>query len=65
MISAEELSHFLDLLPDAYLEGVDTYDLVNYLYDHNNNDLAQRIWKRIQFKWRYRKRYLAMAWHLR
>ena len=65
VISAEELSHFLDLLPDAYLEGVDTYDLVNYLYDHNNNDLAQRIWKRIQFKWRYRKRYLAMAWHLR
>jgi hypothetical protein len=64
-LSPEELSAFLDLLPDAYLGGVDTYDLLNYLLDHNNKDLAQRIWKRMQFKWRYRKRYLTMEWHLR
>jgi hypothetical protein len=64
-LSPEELSTFLDLLPDAYLGGVDTYDLLDYLLDHNHKDLAQRIWRRVQFKWRYRKRYLSMAWHLR
>jgi hypothetical protein len=64
-LSPEELGAFLDLLPDAYLGGVDTYDLLDYLLDHNHKDLAQRIWKRVQFKWRYRKRYLSMAWHLR
>jgi hypothetical protein len=65
VLSPEELSTFLDLLPDAYLGGVDTYDLLDYLLDHNHKDLAQRIWRRVQFKWRYRKRYLSMAWHLR
>ena len=64
-LSPEELSTFLDLLPDAYLGGVDTYDLLDYLLDHNHKYLAQRIWRRVQFKWRYRKRYLSMAWHLR
>jgi hypothetical protein len=64
-LSPDELSTFLDLLPDAYLGGVDTYDLLDYLLDHNHKDLAQRIWKRVQFKWRYRKRYLSMAWLLR
>ena len=64
-LSPEDLSTFLDLLPDAYLGGVDTYDLLDYLLDHNHKDLAQRIWRRVQFKWRYRKRYLSMAWHLR
>jgi hypothetical protein len=64
-LSPEELSAFLDLLPDAYIGEVDTYDLLDYLLDHQKKDLAQRIWKRVRFKWRYRKRYLALAWHLR
>jgi hypothetical protein len=64
-LSPEELSAFLDLLPDAYLGGVDTYDLIDYLIESGNTALAQRIWKQVQFKWRHRKRYLAMAWHLR
>jgi hypothetical protein len=64
-LSPEELSTFLDLLPDAYLGEVDTYDLLDYLLNHNHKDLAQRIWRRVQFKWRYRKHYLSMAWHLR
>ena len=64
-LSLDELSAFLDLLPNAYLGGVDTYDLIDYLIESRNTALAQRIWKRVQFKWRYRKRYLAIAWHLR
>jgi hypothetical protein len=64
-LTPEELSAFVGLLPDAYLGGVDTYDLIDHLIESKNIDLAQRIWKRVQFKWRYRKRYLAMTWHLR
>jgi hypothetical protein len=63
-LSPEELSAFLDLLPVSYLGGFDTYDLIDYLIESKNTALAQRIWKQVQFKWRYRKRYLAMAWHL-
>jgi hypothetical protein len=63
-LSPEELSAFLDYLPDSYLGGFDTYDLIDYLIESKNTALAQRIWKQVQFKWRYRKRYLAMAWHL-
>lgn len=63
-LSPAELSAFLDLLPDSYLGGFDTYDLIDYLIESKNTALAQRIWKQVQFKWRYRKRYLAMAWHL-
>ena len=61
VLNPKELAEFLQLLPDAYLGGVDTYDLLDYLLDRQNKDLAQRVWKRVQFKWRYRKRYLAMA----
>ena len=63
-LSPEELSAFLDLLPVSYLGGFDTYDLIDYLIESKNTALAQRIWKQVQFKWRYRKRYLAMVWHL-
>ena len=63
-LSPEELSAFLDLLPVSYLGGFDTYDLIDYLIESKNTALAQRIWKQVQFKWRYRKRYIAMAWHL-
>ncbi len=63
-LSPEELSAFLDLLPVSYLGGFDTYDLIDYLIESKNTALAQRIWKQVQFKWRYRKRYIAIAWHL-
>jgi hypothetical protein len=58
VMSPEEFSNFLDLLPDAYLGGVDTYDLIDYLIKNNNESLAGAIWKRVKFRWRLRKRYL-------
>jgi hypothetical protein len=57
-LSPDELSTFLDLLPDSYLGGVDTYDLIDYLIDSNNQDLAASIWKRVKFRWRMRKQYV-------
>ena len=58
VMSREEFSNFLDLLPDAYLGGVDTYDLIDYLIENKNQNLAGAIWKRVKFRWRLRKRYL-------
>jgi hypothetical protein len=58
VLSSEELSAFLDLLPDAYLGGVDTYDLIDHLIESKNKGLAESIWKRVKFRWRVRKHYV-------
>jgi hypothetical protein len=57
-LSPEELGAFLELLPDSYLGGVDTYDLIDYLIESNNQGLAVPIWKRVKFRWRMRKQYV-------
>ena len=57
-LSPKELSAFVGLLPDAYLGGVDTYDLMQYLLEYQNKELAESIWKRVKFRWRMRKNYI-------
>ena len=57
-LSPKELQDFLHLLPDSYLGGVDTYDLIDYLIESKNKSLAESIWKRVPFRWRMRKRYV-------
>ena len=57
-LSPEELSAFLDLLPDAYLGGVDTYDLIYSLQLDEKHSLAKKIINRLQFRWRMRKKYI-------
>jgi hypothetical protein len=54
----DQLTEFLQLLPDAYLGGVDTYDLLDHLIEKKNKSLAESIWKRVPFRWRMRKRYI-------
>jgi hypothetical protein len=58
VLNPPELSEFLQLLPDAYLGGVDTYDLIDYLIEYKNKSLAEYIWRRVPFRWRMRKRYV-------
>jgi hypothetical protein len=60
VLNPHELNEFLQLLPDAYLGGVDTYDLMQYLLESQNKELAESIWKRVTFKWKRRKQYLKM-----
>jgi hypothetical protein len=57
-LKQDELTEFLHLLPDSYLGGVDTYDLIDYLIENKNKSLAELIWKRVPFRWRMRKRYV-------
>jgi hypothetical protein len=65
VLNSLELNEFLHLIPDAYLSGVDTYDLMQYLLEHQNKELAESIWRRVTFQWRYRKRYIKAIWRLR
>lgn len=60
VLSAEQLIVFLQMIPDVYLRGVDTYDLVDYLISSNRLHVALSISKRIPFTWRLRKRYISM-----
>jgi hypothetical protein len=65
VLGPEELKTFLDLLPDAYLGGVDTYDLIDHLIESKNKGLAELIWKRVTFRWKMRKRYLRVVLKIR
>jgi hypothetical protein len=58
VLNPKELNEFLQLLPDTYLGGVDTYDLIDHLIEKKNKSLAESIWKRMPFRWRMRKRYI-------
>jgi hypothetical protein len=60
VLKPDELTEFLQLLPDTYLGGVDTYDLMQYLIEHQNKELAESIWKRVTFRWKLRRQYLKM-----
>jgi hypothetical protein len=64
VLNPYELTEFLQLLPDAYLGGVDTYDLMQYLIKHQNRVLAELIWKRVKFRWKMRKNYLRTQFQL-
>jgi hypothetical protein len=64
VLGPEELSAFLDVLPDSYLGGVDTYDLIDHLIKINNQGLAESIWKRVKFRWKLKKRYLRILFSL-
>jgi hypothetical protein len=58
VLSSDEINAFVDLLPDAYLGGVDTYDLIDYLIKQENKGLARVIWRRVKFRWKLKKRYI-------
>jgi len=64
VLNPHELTEFLHLLPDAYLGGVDTYDLMQYLIEHQNKPLTESIWRRVKFRWRMRKNYIRMKLRL-
>jgi hypothetical protein len=57
-LSLEELGAFLDLLPDSYLGGVDTYDLLDYLIEQKKKDKARAILTRTKFKWKKKWRFI-------
>ena len=59
-LSSKELGAFLDLLPDSYLGGVDTYDLIDNLMLSNRLFEAKTLAQRVQFSWQWRMRFMRM-----
>jgi hypothetical protein len=64
VLNDEQLIEFLEILPNSYLGGLDTYDLVQYLINQNRRELAKKIIRNIPFKWKMHKRYLRVKFWL-
>ena len=60
VLSDEQLTVFLKMIPNSYLKGLDAYDLVDYLISINKLELVLSISPRIQFTWKQRYRYILM-----
>ena len=58
VLNDEQLMGFLEILPNSYLGGLDTYDLVRHLIVQNRTELAKQIIHNIPFKWKMRKHYI-------
>jgi hypothetical protein len=58
VLNDSELQSFISYLPKSLYTGLDVYDLIQSLIDQNRLNLAKKIAKKVQFKWRLRKRYL-------
>ena len=64
VLNDESLIAFISTLPENYLGGLDTYDLVSYLRQEGRSGMAKEIAKKVRFKWKMRKRYLKLQFWL-
>ena len=60
VLSADQLTTFLQIIPNSYLTGIDTFDLVDHLISQDKLSLALSISSRIQFTWKHRRQYIRM-----
>lgn len=58
VFDSAELTAFLHGLSDDYLSGVDAYDLIDDLMMSNRLREAQMLRRRVQFSWKWRKRFI-------
>jgi len=62
-LSDKQLRDFIHLVPDGYLSGLDTYDLIANLKGQGRVIVAKEIASKVHFRWNMRKRYLwLMLW---
>jgi hypothetical protein len=59
-----ELRAFINILPENYLSGLDSYDLIACLRDEGRSALAKEIAKKVRFKWKMRKRFFKLQFWL-
>lgn len=60
VLNDAELRAFIRMLPENYLSGLDVYDLISYLRQEDRLEMAKKIATKVRFKWKMRKRYLAL-----
>ena len=65
VLSDVELSAFINLLPENYLNGLDAYDLIDSLREQGRMRLAKEISEKVRFSWKMRKRFIKLKfWQL-
>ena len=55
-----ELRAFIRILPENYLSGLDSYDLITSLREQGRLNLAKEIAQKVRFKWKMRKRFMKL-----
>jgi hypothetical protein len=60
VLSDDELCNFINMLPEKYLGGLDSYDLISSLRRQGRSGLAKELAKKIHFFWKMRKHYLKL-----
>ena len=60
VLNDAELRDFINILPENYLSGLDVYDLISHLREEGRVKMAKEIAAKVRFKWKMRKRYLAL-----
>ena len=64
VLNDESLRVFINTLPENYLSGLDTYDLISYLRQEGRLGMAKEIAQKVRFKWKMRKRYIKLKFWL-
>ena len=64
VLNDAELTDFIKILPENYFSGLDSYDLISYLLQHDRLEVAKLIAGKVRFKWKMRKRFIKLKWWL-
>jgi hypothetical protein len=64
VLNDESLRAFISTLPENYLSGLDTYDLITSLREQGRMSLAQDMARKVHFTWKMRRRYLKLKYWL-
>jgi len=60
VLSDVELKIFISILPENYLSGLDSYDLIQSLREQGRSSLAMEIAGKVRFKWKMRKQFIRL-----
>lgn len=65
VLDDSQLRDFLAMLPSNHINGLDSYDLIADLIAQDRIQVAKEIARKVQFKWKMRKRFLSLKfWQL-
>jgi hypothetical protein len=65
VLDDSDLQAFIKMLPENYLSGLDSYDLIESLRDQGREGVAKEIAEKVRFKWKMRKRFIKLKfWQL-
>lgn len=60
VLSDSELRAFINILPENYLSGLDSYDLITYLRNAGRIEIAKQVANKVRFRWKMRKQFIGL-----